>query len=72
MDCEGGEYDILLHADDASLKAISHISMEYHDDLTPYTHMDLVRFLSEKGFAVKTTRNPAHTEIGFLYAQKVG
>jgi len=46
--------------------------MEYHDDLTPYTHHDLVEFLSEKGFVVKTYHNPAHTEIGFLYAHKVG
>lgn len=72
MDCEGGEYDILLNADDASLDAISHICMEYHDDLTPHTHIELVQFLSEKGFHVKTYHNPAHTEIGFLYARKLG
>ena len=71
MDCEGGEYDILLKADDESLKAITHICMEYHDDLTPHTHHELVQFLSEKGFDVKTYNNPAHTEIGFLYARKV-
>lgn len=72
MDCEGGEYDILLHADDDSLHAISHICMEYHDDLTSHTHHDLVAFLSEKGYYVKTYHNPAHTQIGFLYAQKLG
>jgi len=71
MDCEGGEYDILLKADDESLNAISHICMEYHDDLTPHTHHELEQFLSEKGFNVKTYNNPAHTQIGFLYAQKV-
>lgn len=69
MDCEGAEYDILLNADDATLGAISHICMEYHDDLTPHTHQELVSFLSEKGFDVSTYRNPAHTEIGFLYAR---
>jgi hypothetical protein len=46
--------------------------MEYHDNLTPHTHRELVGFLSEKGFEVKTYNNPAHTEIGFLYAQKIG
>lgn len=71
MDCEGGEYDILLNADDETLKAISHICMEYHDNLTPHTHHELARFLSEKGYDVQTYRNPAHTEIGFLYAHKV-
>lgn len=72
MDCEGGEYDILFHADDSVLQSITHICMEYHDDLTPYTHHELVQFLSEKGFDVKTYANPAHTEIGFLYARKLG
>ena len=71
MDCEGGEYDILLKADNTSLNAISHICMEYHDDLTPHTHHELVQFLSEKGFDVTTYNNPAHTEIGFLYARKI-
>jgi len=71
MDCEGGEYDVLLKADNASLESISHICMEYHDDLTPHTHVELVQFLSEKGFDVKVYRNPAHTEIGFLYARKL-
>ena len=71
MDCEGGEYDILLKADDTSLDAITHICMEYHDNLTPHTHHELVQFLSEKGFTIKTYNNPAHTEIGFLYAYKV-
>jgi FkbM family methyltransferase len=70
IDCEGGEYDILLHADDSLLNAITHICLEYHDNLTPHTHHELVQFLSEKGFDVKTYNNPAHTEIGFLYARK--
>jgi len=69
MDCEGAEYDILLNAEDATLNAISHICMEYHDSLTPHTHHVLVEFLSEKGFDVTTHRNPAHTDIGFLYAK---
>lgn len=72
MDCEGGEYDILLYADDSALNAIMHICMEYHDDLTPHTHDDLVAFLSEKGFEVQVHANPAHKEIGFLYARKLG
>jgi len=69
MDCEGAEYDILLNADDATLGAISHICMEYHDSLTQHTHQELAHFLSEKGFDVVTYRNPAHTDIGFLYAR---
>ncbi len=69
MDCEGAEYDILLNADDTTLSAISRICMEYHDNLTPHTHHELVNFLSSKGFDTITYRNPAHNEIGFLYAK---
>lgn len=72
MDCEGGEYDILFNASDSTLDRIQNICMEYHDNLTAHTHHELVTFLSEKGYRVKTYRNPAHTEIGFLYAQKMG
>ncbi|MBN1286001.1 MAG: FkbM family methyltransferase [Anaerolineae bacterium] len=68
IDCEGGEYDILFHASDATLRKIRHISMEYHDGVTGFSHADLVRFLREKGFHVATAPNPAHAEIGFLYA----
>lgn len=72
MDCEGGEYDILFHASDLTLSKIQHICMEYHDDLTPHTHHELVTFLQDKGFTVRTHRNPAHTSIGFLYAGNSG
>ncbi|HLY29308.1 MAG TPA: FkbM family methyltransferase [Aggregatilineales bacterium] len=72
MDCEGGEYDILFHASDQALAHIRHISMEYHDNMTPYTHDDLAKFLDSHGFQVKLTPNPAHREIGFLYASHKG
>ena len=68
MDCEGGEYDILLHADDETVRKIKHIAMEYHDHVTDYTHKDLVNFLQEKGFIVQTSPNPVHDYLGFLFA----
>lgn len=68
IDCEGGEYDILFHASDATLGKIKHISMEYHDGVTAYSHRDLVHFLQGKGFRVTVTPNPARSEIGFLSA----
>lgn len=68
MDCEGAEYDILLHAESDTLQRIQRIVMEYHDALTPYSHHDLVHFLGTQGFHVRTQQNPAHREIGFLYA----
>lgn len=72
MDCEGAEYGILFHASSATLQKIRHLCMEYHEEVTPYTHQDLVEFLEKHGFRVKITPNPAHREIGFLYAARLG
>ena len=41
MDCEGAEYDMLLHLDEVSLKRIRRICLEYHEFVTPYSHTDL-------------------------------
>ncbi len=71
MDCEGGEYAILLNATDDVLRRIRHIAMEYHDELTEYTHETLVTLLEDKQFRVVVTPNPAHTEIGFMYAENL-
>ncbi len=68
MDCEGAEYDILLTCPPDTLGKIWHISLEYHDGITRFSHRDLVDFLRAAGFEVHTTPNPAHHEIGFLWA----
>lgn len=68
MDCEGGEFDILLNTPDNTLRKIRRICLEYHDDRTPYQHTELVDRLQMLGFVVETAVNPAHTELGFIYA----
>lgn len=68
MDCEGAEYDILFGAPEDALRRIRRIAMEYHEGVTPYGREDLVRLLERNGFVVETRPNPAHREIGFLFA----
>lgn len=70
IDSEGGEYDALFHASEMTLKKIRHICLEYHDGLTKYSHTDLVDYLQQKGFEVKTASNPVHSHLGFLYAHQ--
>jgi FkbM family methyltransferase len=70
MDCEGGEYDILLGASAATLQKIQRLCLEYHDHLTAHTHPELVAHLERHGFRVRVTPNRAHREIGFLYAER--
>ena len=70
LDCEGAEYPILLGAPRSALERIQRIVMEYHDNLTPYTHTDLTSFLQERGFEVETFPNPVHSHLGYLRAQR--
>jgi len=67
IDCEGGEYAMLLAASRATLGRISRICLEYHDG--PWgTHDQLVTHLTGAGFAVVLTGNRAWKETGFMYA----
>ncbi|HYR46121.1 MAG TPA: FkbM family methyltransferase [Thermoanaerobaculia bacterium] len=68
IDCEGAEYDILLHASEKTLRRIRHVAMEYHDGVTAFSHGDLVRLFETNGFVVRTRPNPAHRGLGFLFA----
>lgn len=72
IDCEGGEYDILLHASPETLAKIRHISLEYHEGVTAFSHDHLVRELERHGFQVRIQPNPAHRHLGYLYASRNG
>jgi FkbM family methyltransferase len=69
IDCEGGEYDILMGADAATLQRIAHMSVEYHDGVTPLSGADLAAWLERQGFQVRRVPNPAYPRtLGWLYA----
>jgi FkbM family methyltransferase len=70
IDCEGCEFDILLNADKAILQRIDHISLEYHDGFTRFSHMDLVKHLKYNGFQIEMIPNPVHGYLGFMYAHR--
>jgi FkbM family methyltransferase len=70
IDCEGAEYEMLFGTSESTLGRISRIALEYHEGVTAFGSGDLVRFLEERGFRVRTRRNPAHREIGFLFASR--
>jgi len=70
MDCEGGEYDILFNAGEMTLQKIRNICLEYHDGVIKFSHKDLVHYLQQRGFLVRTAVNPVHSHLGFLYARQ--
>ncbi len=65
IDCEGGEYDIILTTPDEIFKRIEKISLEYHDQLVEKYNVGMLKeFLEKKGFKI-TVKKP------MLYAIKV-
>lgn len=68
MDCEGAEYDMLLHLDEVSLKRIRRICLEYHEFVTPYSHTDLEEHFLSRGWNVRVGPSRVRRELGFLYA----
>ncbi len=68
MDVEGAEYGILLATDQAVLKRIKRLALEYHDNTPAGQHDFLKNYLVERGFLVELRRNPVHDYLGYLYA----
>lgn len=68
MDCEGAEYEILFGAGEDTLDRLRHLCLEYHEGVTPYSHLDLVRFLTVRGFRVQVRPNRAWRGLGLLSA----
>lgn len=69
LDCEGGEYDILLPLSNQELQRIKRIVMEYHDGLTEHRHSEIIEKLHNAGFSVEVHPNKVHNSIGYIYAQ---
>jgi len=70
LDCEGAEYDILMHARPEFLERIPRICMEAHDGVTKYSHNDMQLFLERNGYTVRVTPNPVHENLVYLYAER--
>lgn len=68
MDCEGGEYDILLNSSPDTLRRIRRLCLEYHDGYTAWSHRDLEARLTAAGFQTACYPNPVHRHLGLLHA----
>lgn len=69
-DCEGAEYDYLLHTTDKTLLLIDNIFMEYHLFTIKQRQQYplLIKKLVDSGFTVSSALNPIHSNIGYLSA----
>jgi len=69
-DCEGAEYDYLLHTSNKTLLLIDNIFMEYHLFTAKQREQYplLIKKLVNSGYTVSSISNPIHSDIGYLYA----
>lgn len=70
IDCEGGEFDILLKLKRNIYSHVKNIVVEYHDKITDYQHDKLVAVLRQNKFKVKIKQHKIENDIGIIYATK--
>ena len=68
IDCEGGEYDILLNSGPETLERICRVSMEFHNGVNSHTSADIVSHLSRNGFSVEVKESTP--SFGFIWAHR--
>ena len=74
INCEGGEYDIILGADSETLRRFEQIQVMYH-----YGYVNLVKKLRDAGFRTRYTlphvnmndeAKEEKTLVGYIYAER--
>ena len=66
MDCEGGEYEIVAGASEATLRRIERLVLEYHPAL-PRQQEQLFRRLQEVGFGERWRSEAVAGQLGVVY-----
>lgn len=69
IDCEGAEGIILPSLDRSIFDRLERIVMEYHDTLSPLSHLELAALLQEHGYIVRVVDDP-NSPQGLLYAHR--
>lgn len=72
VDCEGGEYDILLGATDADLERVQRVVLEFHEGRHPDhgTRKDLAERLRSARFEPETFESKVHPNLGYIRASR--
>lgn len=71
IDCEGCEFELLMHSPAPILSCIQGLSIKTHDGYTEHNSAELAEFLRQNGFQVQQRSNPVHDYLGFLYARRI-
>jgi len=66
MDCEGAEFEVLMKTQSKTFKKIKNLILEYHDNLSFYNHLDLLKVLKQNDFSVQLINK--ENDKGFIIA----
>lgn len=66
IDCEGSEGDIVYSTPFSTWKKIDKIAIEYHDNVSTFSHKDIVRKLSKLGYKIEVVVSDRY--FGYIYA----
>ena len=72
VDCEGGEFDIVMNSPPDVLRRVKRMSLETHDGVVAAGRGELAEYLRQHGFEVRVRPNPVHAYLAFLYAERRG
>ncbi len=72
LDCEGGEFEILLNAPAELLRRVRHICLEYHNAATSSSDRDLLRRLAGLGLHTRRSPNLWRPHQGLIHAYQPG
>jgi FkbM family methyltransferase len=71
LDCEGSEGLILREVSDSLLSSIDRIAIEFHDNVSPLKHYEIVRRLRSVGSRT-WMQVEGESEFGYIWARRVG
>lgn len=69
LDCEGSEGDVLRTAGPDVLGRIDRLAMEFHDNVSPLRHEEIVALLTDAGFSTRLRWNGT-SAFGYVYATR--
>jgi FkbM family methyltransferase len=67
LDCEGAEYEILLHANEDCWRHIKRIVLEYHDGVASFSHQALLVHFEHRGFQVRCFQSKVKRDLGSIF-----
>jgi FkbM family methyltransferase len=71
MDIEGAEYEVLLNANNSTLRKIKAISLEYHDSILNHDHSELFEKFTNNDYKIEILVKHKSKVTGIMFASRL-